>query len=1083
MFKHYYTKISELESCNNVKFYRGYKNFRILAPKNNNKEKYRISIVNNKRYITFSDELNDKSSPAYKKLKSAIKKKMYKMVEDLRLYLDRFTEPKETFGINAWFIIAAYDSTDQQVYDRLRVFNRPHFTVLDEQGQNIELRPLIGAYSTESGSQIVNPTVDVPIVATPNENKNMEKIRPFIPNENEIIQPMLPHRPKIEFNLNGFWTVPQFIGGELSNSYLTLKLVSGLGGTESSVSLTFKTVDKEGILLFSMSKEGKQDFILIYLKEWRINLMIDLGKGIQKVVISKIKLLPNQFYTLNFIRIQNEFVLQVDDLDPYSAKYAPNAINLNIDEEIYLGGIPGDALVFLMPILHKQQYELDLPDKALTGCIKEISLFDFKPSLMSDSEYINFKKKSSMNQRMTENISECGSGPCATNPCQNDGKCHVIVSSKFSEDNPIVGQKYVPFCDCVGFFQGPNCMDLNLGDPKIQQADDKMNIDPKNVFKMLTGKEWKILPDFQLDRKKAQITEDMQRREIINNDPDRIQTRSLIPSQNHATRAKFQYFQPALARRSYMMFFQENREFYTNDFKTIAMPTESNGILLFLYGESSALVIFLHNYHLGILIKSPENQFMQISEKIILSKNNWYYLTFSMNYKTEIIRISADPYDQNAQSQKLQRKSLKMTIKPLNSQNFEKSKSFMTFDQNYYIGGPPDRFVLEKLKLNSSVFNFDRRVPLTDYGWSGSIQSFSLDGEYHDNLLKTARMFGNVSPYIDHACYGKSSGLFSSFRGFKKNTGNNNEIENQCQGDSICNPNFGQFYCDCQFSNYDKLCRVKNEGPQKLVRFTGKEFLQLSIVDNISRRKMPKKLEILINFRTNRPNGLIYLHKGQFQLIALSLHNSNLLLSTIESKKLRLSKKFYSDNKWHKLKISYTEPKIHSNQLLFKKFKISINDGKTRTFDGGSNFFKMRLQKRDLFQDYFMALSLKSYLGGFEVEHQSKTTATTSSRRKKSLFLKNRRRSNNSKFTKTRSNQNNLLRKYRSLAYRSTRSSPSNQLNSRFFIPEMHRLKFIGCMSAVINGHEVDFLSVLDDKDVVLQTCSGADEIRDEIHD
>ena len=194
------------------------------------------------------------------------------------------------------------------------------------------------------------------------------------------------------------------------------------------------------------------------------------------------------------------------------------------------------------------------------------------------------------------------------------------------------------------------------------------------------------------------------------------------------------YYTPALATRSYLVFEQDRTTQYTTTFETLVLADNSKGILLFLHGANCILALFMQNYQLGVLLKFSDKvkPFMYLSRNVRLTPNNWHHVSFSIRYGVSF-RLSVDSK---------RAKSAKIILD-------RKMASVMNFNKKIWLGGTPDNFVLEKLDIDSGHFPFRDKVSrLTDHGWQGSIQTFSLNGKYYDNLLWNANMMGNTSPFL-----------------------------------------------------------------------------------------------------------------------------------------------------------------------------------------------------------------------------------------------------------------------------------------------------------------------------------------------
>lgn len=470
-FKDFYTYEEELVDCPKVKFHYGYRNFRVYAPKSPSKEKYSVQTFGTgseqKTYIAFDAKLKNSKSREFRKLKRAVMKKMSESISDTRFYFKKFTPPGKKsngIGIDAYFVMATFDQTDGDFYKKFAKYSETYpFTFMDRAtGKVLDVE-----IPSEAEIEINEPELD-PTELPVEKDENSSSQSP--PNQ------IIPVIPEVFDLQTQNWQIPQFIGGKIPNSYMTLQTVQGLKGSDSSITIQFKTSDKEGVLLYSdSSKKSSKDFFLIYINEGRVHVMLDLGKAVQKIV-TETNVLDGRTHSVTFNRVQRTFEVNIDNgLEVKTGNGAPGAINLNVDLVTHLGGIPTKSFLKLIKMVKEQEYSLSLPRKAFTGCIESLSLYDFKPDLSSNSKLIV--------KSMSKSITECDTGPCSliNNPCQNNSTCNVqsidMISPNLNplDNSPIMIQRssnslFSATCGCSLGYSGQFCQILDLIDYDQQNS-------------------------------------------------------------------------------------------------------------------------------------------------------------------------------------------------------------------------------------------------------------------------------------------------------------------------------------------------------------------------------------------------------------------------------------------------------------------------------------------------------------------------------------------------------------------------------------------------------------------------------------
>ena len=359
-FKSYYKQVHEVEGCNKVTLYQGYRNFRVYAPKPSSKTQYKTEKVNGKTYIAYDEKLNQKNKKEYKKLKNAVKKRMKQSFKNMRFYLKEFAEPNECQnGVNAHFYVAAFDTDPKEFYAAFElafenkdpfVFTEgangdpiPEFAKVDDScpkkdtngdTEPTETNSVIPSVSvsTDTGTDTdLDDTSEMSSTGTATSPDEGEKNTLPTPNQPTVSSGVTTNSPSLPLKMDGYWDTPQFIGGHVIDTFLTLNTVTGISGPDSSIKLNFTTVDKQGILLYAASNQNKKDFFLMYVRHGRVEIMFDLGMGVKKIETGT-NVLDGEEHQVAFDRRLRYYEVRVDNEKKISGNYVTGASRFWVGE-------------------------------------------------------------------------------------------------------------------------------------------------------------------------------------------------------------------------------------------------------------------------------------------------------------------------------------------------------------------------------------------------------------------------------------------------------------------------------------------------------------------------------------------------------------------------------------------------------------------------------------------------------------------------------------------------------------------------------------------------------------------------------
>uniref|UniRef100_A0A674HUH7 Agrin n=1 Tax=Taeniopygia guttata TaxID=59729 RepID=A0A674HUH7_TAEGU len=212
--------------------------------------------------------------------------------------------------------------------------------------------------------------------------------------------------------------VPRFGGG----SVLALRTLRAYHTLR--VALEFRALEPAGLLLYNAQRHGK-DFIALALRGGLVQLRFDTGSG-TGTVTSRVPVEPGRWHRLLVTRNRRTGTLAVDGEPPVSGHSPPGTDGLNLDTELFIGGVPEEhrALAF----------ERTGVAGGLRGCVRALSINNRGHELRPGAADVLYGSA----------VGECGTEPCQPNPCHHGGTCQPRDADAFQ-------------CQCPEAYAGPTC--------------------------------------------------------------------------------------------------------------------------------------------------------------------------------------------------------------------------------------------------------------------------------------------------------------------------------------------------------------------------------------------------------------------------------------------------------------------------------------------------------------------------------------------------------------------------------------------------------------------------------------------------
>ncbi|XP_077547053.1 laminin subunit alpha [Haemaphysalis longicornis] len=135
----------------------------------------------------------------------------------------------------------------------------------------------------------------------------------------------------------------------------------------STVSLEFRTRHEDGIL-FYITNANKVDFIAIFMKQGRVNVMFNCGTGPGLLTTSEVYNL-GEWHSLEFSRRGQMGVLYVDNTTAAQGSSQGSTSSINAKSPIYLGGLPRNVSALV-------KNNLRGVTSSFPGCIRKLEVQD-----------------------------------------------------------------------------------------------------------------------------------------------------------------------------------------------------------------------------------------------------------------------------------------------------------------------------------------------------------------------------------------------------------------------------------------------------------------------------------------------------------------------------------------------------------------------------------------------------------------------------------------------------------------------------------------------------------------------------------
>ncbi|XP_068186942.1 agrin isoform X2 [Antennarius striatus] len=207
------------------------------------------------------------------------------------------------------------------------------------------------------------------------------------------------------------------------DSYLELKGLHLYGHDlrqKLSMTVILMANDSNGLIFYNGQKsDGKGDFISLSLNDGILEFRYDLGKG-PATIRSKQPIQLNVWNTINLERSNRKGEIMVNKKDPVRGE-APNLhVDLNLKENLYVGGAPDYSRLARVAAL----------TEGFKGTIQKIILMGTPI----------FREENALRSRNVEMFQD---HPCSQEPCLNNGRCDPQLDTYE--------------CVCLSGFSGGQC--------------------------------------------------------------------------------------------------------------------------------------------------------------------------------------------------------------------------------------------------------------------------------------------------------------------------------------------------------------------------------------------------------------------------------------------------------------------------------------------------------------------------------------------------------------------------------------------------------------------------------------------------
>ncbi|XP_078452338.1 neurexin-1-like isoform X2 [Lampetra planeri] len=210
-----------------------------------------------------------------------------------------------------------------------------------------------------------------------------------------------------------------------------------------SISFDFRTTEPSGLILFTQGKPSeikdpkglksiKGDFFAVELLDGHLYLLLDMGSGTIKVKATDQKVNDGEWYHVDFQRDGRAGTISVNSQrSPFTASGESEILDL--DGDMYLGGLPEDKLGLLLPT----ELWTALLNQGYVGCVRDIFVD-------GQSKDIRLLAEQQSSAGVKPYCAKDSPKQCSSAPCRNNGVCHEGWN------------RYV--CDCAATgFTGRSC--------------------------------------------------------------------------------------------------------------------------------------------------------------------------------------------------------------------------------------------------------------------------------------------------------------------------------------------------------------------------------------------------------------------------------------------------------------------------------------------------------------------------------------------------------------------------------------------------------------------------------------------------
>ncbi|XP_032803921.1 neurexin-1-like isoform X32 [Petromyzon marinus] len=210
-----------------------------------------------------------------------------------------------------------------------------------------------------------------------------------------------------------------------------------------SISFDFRTTEPSGLILFTQGKPSeikdpkglksiKGDFFAVELLDGHLYLLLDMGSGTIKVKATDQKVNDGEWYHVDFQRDGRAGTISVNSQrSPFTASGESEILDL--DGDMYLGGLPEDKLDLLLPT----ELWTALLNQGYVGCVRDIFVD-------GQSKDIRLLAEQQSSAGVKPYCAKDSPKQCSSGPCRNNGVCHEGWN------------RYV--CDCTATgFTGRSC--------------------------------------------------------------------------------------------------------------------------------------------------------------------------------------------------------------------------------------------------------------------------------------------------------------------------------------------------------------------------------------------------------------------------------------------------------------------------------------------------------------------------------------------------------------------------------------------------------------------------------------------------